>query len=569
MSVNTDTRASGYDAIVVGAGHNGLVTALYLARAGWKVLVLERNARVGGAIMSGEITRPGFIHDLYSTNQNLFLASPVYKELKSDLERHGLRHCISDKPFTNVFPDGTSLHVYRDPEKTLEGLRRHSHMDADGWTSLYRQFKKFQKNLLPLYAMPLPSAQAAMTLLKALNTVGASDLAMLAQIVLSSTRELGDVYFVSREAKALVATWGMHLDFGPNVSGGAMFPFLESFGDMEAGMAIAEGGASHMVDALAGLVEENGGEIRTSAEVLRLLTEGETVTGVELAGGEQIQARQAVIANLTPTLLFGKLLADHPFSDAFRRKVRGYKYGPGTMMVHLALSGKPRWNAGEEVGDFAYVHIPPYVEDLNSAYNQAMDGLLPENPLLIVGQTSVVDPSRAPEGRHVLWVQVRALPPLIRGDASGEIEARTWDEAREPYADRVMDKLEQYAPGIKALVLDRVVYSPADLERHDPNLRGGDSISGSHHLRQNFLWRPFPGWSTYRMPMQRLYMVGAATWPGAGTNATSGYLAAQEILHPHDLRNRVVGGGVAVGAVAGAALVGARLLGGHGRGNGS
>ena len=157
-----ENRAGTYDAIVVGAGHNGLVAAVYLARAGWKTLVLEKNERIGGAVMSGEITRPGFVHDIYSTNQNLFLASPVYRELKADLKRHGLHYAVSERPYSNVFPaDGDarlkSVRVYKDPERTLSLLREHNAEDAAGWSRLYDRYKSFQKTLLPLYAQPLPS----------------------------------------------------------------------------------------------------------------------------------------------------------------------------------------------------------------------------------------------------------------------------------------------------------------------------------------------------------------------------------------------------------------------------
>jgi phytoene dehydrogenase-like protein len=547
-----------YDAIVIGAGHNGLAAALYLARAGWRTLVLERNERVGGAVMSGEITRPGFIHDLYSTNQNLFVASPVYAEFRDDLARHGLRYRTSTKPFCNVFPDGASLRVYGDPDRTVELLRQHNPQDAEGWTRLYAHYKQFGRALGPLYQTPLPSVGTVLGLGKAVQAVGMNELLQLGQIILSSTRELGESYFASEEARALMATWGMHLDFGPDVAGGALFPFQESFADMEGGMAIAEGGASRMVDALASLIREYGGEIRTETEVRRVLVSDGRATGVELEGGEQALARRAVIANVTPTVLFERLLAPDALPSAFLRKVRRYSFGPGTMMVHLALRGPAQWRAGADVGEFAYVHIAPYVDDLAQTYTDALRGYLPSSPLLIVGQTSVVDPSRTPGDEHILWIQVRALPAQIKGDTAGEIAARTWEEAKELYADRVIQKLETYAPGIRDLILERVVYSPEDLERHNPNLQGGDSVAGSHHLRQFFLFRPFPGWSKYKMPLDGLYMVGAATWPGAGTNALSGYLTAQELLQPHATRNRLIGGGVAVGVAAAATAVAAR-----------
>jgi phytoene dehydrogenase-like protein len=569
---------SRYDAVVVGAGHNGLVCAVYLARAGWKVLVLERNERVGGAVMSGEVTRPGFVHDLYAMNQNLFLGSPVYAELGGDLERHGLRYRVSEKPYSNAFPDGTSLRVYKDRDRTVRLLREHSEADAEGFGLLEEKFEGFSKALLPVYGAPLPSARAAWDLLKATRNEGIAELTDLLQIVASSTRELGDAYFETPEMKALVATWGLHMDFGPDVSGGAMFPFLEVYTDMMEGMSVVEGGASKMPEALVGLIEEYGGEVRTDAEVSRILADasgrdGGRVTGVELASGERIEAKRAVVANLTPSVLFGDLLSDRLLPERFRRRVRSYERGPGTMMVHLALDGRPRWRADGDLDGFAYVHVAPYVEDLARTYTDSMNGRIPESPLLVVGQTSAVDPTRvdtskgAPEGGEVLWIQVRTLPSEIRGDAAGEIGATTWDEAKEPVAERVMRKLEEYAPGIGEQVLGRAVFSPEDLERHNPNLKGGDSIGGSFHLRQNFFFRPFPGWSNYKMPVENLYMVGAATWPGPGTNATSGYLAAKEILRKKGaLRRGLVAGGAAVGAAGAAgaaALAGRRLVGGR------
>jgi phytoene dehydrogenase-like protein len=238
-----------------------------------------------------------------------------------------------------------------------------------------------------------------------------------------------------------------------------------------------------------------------------------------------------VIAGVTPPVLYERLLAGVGLPASLRRAAQRYQHGPGTLMVHLALSAPPAWVGGEDLAEFAYVHIAPYVDDLAGTYAQACAGLLPTEPMLVVGQTSAVDPTRCPDGA-LLWIQVRALPGTIRGDSAGEIVARDWPGAAEPYADRVLAKLERYAPGIGDLVLDRAVLTPADLERHDPNLAGGDSIAGSMHLRQNFLFRPFPNVRDYETGVDRLLMVGAATWPGAGVNAISGYNVAQKLLAP-------------------------------------
>ena len=547
------------DAVVIGSGHNALVAAVRLAREGWSVVVLEANDTVGGCVRSGEATVPGVVHDLYSTNHNLFRQSAAYAAWQGDLERHGLRFAHSDNPFCNVFPDGTALRVYADADRTEAELRAHSPADADGFRRLQARFEDFSKLFLPLYQTPLPSAAAAAALARGTAAVGVGGAEETAQIALASTRELGDSYFETPEAKALLATWGMHMDYGPDVSGGSVFPLLETFSNINEGMVVAEGGASRLPEALVGMLEEAGGEVRTGTRATRVVVEGGRAVGVEVEpsgrrsqGGETVRAGRAVLAGLTPHVLYDRLLAGADLPEAFRRKVERYQHGPATMMLHLALDGPAPWAAGPDVAAFAYVHLPPTVEDLARTYRQSRDGLLPDSPLLIVGQTTAVDPTRAPAGTHVLWVQVRTLPPEIRGDAAGEIDATDWDEAIGPFTERVLDKLERFAPGLRERVVGQAVMSPADLEASNACLVGGDSLGGSLHLRQNFLFRPFPGWSRYETPVRDLWACGASTWPGPGNNGGSGWLAAGRMLAP-GLGAKAALGAAAVGA-GGAAL---------------
>jgi len=549
---------SQHDVVVIGGGHNSLVAAALLARSGRSVVVLEQAPYLGGAVRSEEITRPGFVHDLFSMNQNTFLGGPAYAQLGPELERQGLRYARNKNPFCNAFPDGSSLPVYANAARTREAFQAHHPGDAEGWRELGELFNRASGAIFEAYGTPLTLAGLP-RLAKAARQLGARELLPLAQLLLLSTRELGDTYFATDEAKALLACWGLHLDFGPDVSGGALFPFLECFSDQAAGMSIVEGGACGLVDALAGVLRAHGGEARTEARVTRIVVERGRATGVELAGGERLGAREAVVASVTPTALAQELLPPGALPEPVRRAAARFRYGPGTLMLHLALSAQPEWAAGPELSRFAYVHIAPYVHDLADTYTDACDGTLPRSPMLVVGQPTAFDPTRAPQGKHILWVQVRAVPAHIRDDAAGEIEARTWSDAAEPMADRVMAKLERYAPGIGELVLDRAILTPADLEARDPNLVGGCSVSGSHHLNQNFVLRPLPT-ASGRSVLDGLVMTGASTWPGGGVTGVPGVLAAQRVLDPHPVRDAAVrAGGVAAG-VLGAAVAGRRVL---------
>jgi phytoene dehydrogenase-like protein len=316
----------------------------------------------------------------------------------------------------------------------------------------------------------------------------------------------------------------MHLDFAPDVSGGALFPYLEAMANQSFGMVIGKGGADTMIRAMLGLLKELGGDVHLGAEVARIDVADGRAAGIALVDGRSFAASKAVVANVGPPLLFGRLLANGSGAPEVDRRMRAFRYGPGTMMVHLALTALPDWSAGEALKRFAYVHLAPDYAAMGKAYAEALAGLLPAEPALVVGQPTAIDPSRAPDGKHVLWIQVRALPAQIQGDAAGAIAPGDWDAVKERYADRVVAILERYAPGVSARILGRSVFSPKDLERENPNLIGGDSIAGSHHLDQYFLLRPIAGWSRYRTPVEGLFMVGAGTWPGAGLGAGSGFM---------------------------------------------
>jgi phytoene dehydrogenase-like protein len=296
------------------------------------------------------------------------------------------------------------------------------------------------------------------------------------------------------------------------------------------GQVAARGGAGNVIAALRFLIEEKGGVVRLASEVSRVLVERGRAIGVRTAEGETLTASRALIANVTPRVLFGKLVPEDALPGSFRLRASRYRYGPGTFLVHLALSEPLQWSGGEDLAGFCYIHLNGKADQVSLAYSQALAGTLPTHPVLIVGQPTSIDPTRAPAGRHILWVQVRPVPGRIRGDAAGTIVERDWDAAKEVFAARVLDLLQEHAPNTKSAILGMHCLSPLDLERENPNLVGGDCGSGSQHLDQNYLFRPFPGWSRYTTPIRALYMAGAFTWPGSGVNAASGYLVARRLL---------------------------------------
>lgn len=521
-----------HDAIVIGAGHNGLAAAIHLAASGWKVAVVEQADSPGGAVKTEEATLPGFRHDLGAMNLSLFAGSPFFAAYKDALLRHGLGFVPAADCFASAFPDGSFLGVGPDLEKTAAGIAALSPQDAETWRRMAADFALDAPHIFAVLGAPMPSRATALALWRAWRARGASGLFDMAKLAVASPRDFLDARFTSDKLKATLAAWGLHLDFGPDVGGGALFPYLESMANQAFGMVIGVGGADTIIKAMVAYLKELGGELHRGTAVERIETARGRATGVRLADGRVLQAGRAVVANAHPRHVFGRLLAADARRAAYDAKVAAFRAGPGTMMIHLALSGLPDWTAGAALQRYAYVHLAPDLGMMARCYAEAMDGLLPGEPVLVVGQPTAIDPSRAPAGKHVLWVQVRVLPSTIRGDATGAIAARNWDKAREPFAERVLDIIETYAPGLRGKILGRAVASPLDLERGNANLIGGDSLSGSHHLDQFFLFRPVPGWSRYRTPVKNLYLCGASTWPGAGTGAGSGFMLGKMLAGP-------------------------------------
>jgi len=515
-----------YDAVLIGAGVNTLAAALHLAARSWRVAVFEGADVAGGAVKTAEYTLPGFRHDWAAMNLSLFAGSGFFKEYGAELTRHGAAFAPANRPFASSFPDGTWCGVSTDLEGTAARIAALSAKDAETWRTLAAAFPTEAPHLFGLLSAPMQFRALAYFMFKTLRAKGMAGTLDMGQFLLSSPRKWLTETFEAPQVQAMLGAWGLHLDFAPDIAGGALFPYLEGMAGQAFGMVIGQGGADTIIKAMTSALKARGHPVETGARVARILTERGKASGVELADGRTILAK-TVIAGVAPSALPKLTGGTTPDFDS---KMNAFDHAPGTMMIHLAMDGLPDWTASSELETFAYVHLAPSLDQMARTYAQAKAGLLPDEPIVVVGQPTVVDPSRAPPGKHVLWLQVRMAPGTIKGDAKAEIAARTWPTAAEPFAARALDILEAHAPGTKAKILGQRIVTPADLESDNPNLIGGDQVCGSHHLSQNFLFRPARGHADGSTPIPNLHLTGAAVWPGAGTGAGAGYLLARKLV---------------------------------------
>ncbi len=517
---------TGFDAVLIGAGHNTLAAALHLSAKGWRVGVFEQASVAGGAVKTGEYTLPGFRHDWGAMNLSLFAGSAFFKAYGAELGQHGLEFVPVAKPFASAFPDGTSLGVSTDAAATKAGIAAFCAADADAWGQMTDSFGAQAPAIFGLLGSPMKFRALAYFMFKTLRAKGVSGTSDFTRFLALSPRQFLTENFTSDRVQALLGAWGMHLDFAPDIAGGAVFPYLEGMAGQAFGMVLGRGGADTIIRAMIAAIRARGGAVETGVSVARILHAGGRATGIALQDGRVIEARRAVIAGVSPRALTRLTGAMRPDFDAGMAR---FSHAPGTMMIHLAMDALPDWAAGDGLKSYAYVHLAPSLNQMARTYQQAKAGLLPDEPVIVVGQPTAIDPSRAPRGKHVLWLQVRMAPGTNLGDAKAEISATDWVLAGQPFANRALDILESYAPGTRAKILGQHIVTPADLEADNPNLVGGDQLCGSHHLHQHFLYRPARGHADGSTPIKHLHLTGAAVWPGAGTGAGPGYLLAQRL----------------------------------------
>ena len=518
-----------YDAIVIGAGHNGLTAAAYLARAGRKVLVLERRHVVGGAAVTEEIN-PGFKYSVCSYVVSL-LRPEIIREL--DLPSHGLEILPLDGTFTPM-PSGDYLWRMNDHARTFREIARHSRVDAEVYDEYGRammEMGRFAKAILAMtppdpFSMRLRELRPIVDLLKRFRALPDRDRHNQLQLMTMSAVDFLDQWFETDVLKATMSASGVIGTFLGIRSPGTAYVLLHHYmGEIDGAFrswGLSRGGTGQISLAIASAASAAGAEIKLSSPVRHILVNGGEATGVVLENGDYHMA-SVVLSSVDPRLTFMKMVGPEHLPGEFVDDVKRYKFRGSSGKVNMSLDGLPEFTALPGAGKHlrGAISISPSVDYMERAYDDAKYGKYSQRPYIDIVIPSLTDPSVAPPGKHVMSCFVQYAPYHLKDG--------NWDEERDAFGDVVIDTIAQYAPNLKTRILHRQVLTPLDMER-EFGLSEGNIFQGELTLEQLFFLRPVPGWANYRTPVRRLYMCGSATHPGGGIMGAPGRNAALRVL---------------------------------------
>ncbi len=518
-----------YDVIVIGGGHNGLVNAAYLAKAGKKVVVLERRHVLGGAAVTEEII-PGFLFSECSYVVSL-LRPEIIREL--DLPRHGLEILPLDGTFSPM-PSGDYLWRVNDHAKSIRDIRRHSRLDAEAYDEFSKTMTPMCRFVKPLLSMIPPDPTTLNPkdlkrlhfLMQRFRELSSDERYTLVQLMTMSSADFLDQWFETDVLKATMSASGIIGTFLGIRSPGTAYVLLHHYmGEIDGAFrswGFSRGGTGAISNAIADAAREAGVEIRTKAPVVKILVKNGRACGVALQDGEELSAN-VVSSSVDPHLTFEKFLDPSELPADFLEGVRRYKFRGSSGKVNLALDALPNFKCLPGPGTHlrGAVSISPSMEYMERAYDDAKYGSFSRRPYIDMVIPSLTDPSVAPPGKHVLSCFVQYAPYKL---AEG-----TWDDQKDAFGENVINTIAEYAPNIKDIIIGRQILTPLDLER-EFGLTQGNIFQGELSLEQLFFLRPVAGWAYYRTPIHSLYMCGSATHPGGGIMGANGRIASQVIL---------------------------------------
>jgi phytoene dehydrogenase-like protein len=511
--------------VIIGSGINGLVAGAMLALKGDRVTVLEREDVIGGCLRTDAL-HPGFLHDAMAATWVLFMTSPAGAALAPHLARHGFEYCHTPHPTAVLRPDGQAVILTTDRAANVVSLNALAPGDGDRFAADADAIAADAPFLFALLGGPLWSWGTAKLMFSQLRKRGLRGLATWFGQALDPARGWLENTYHSAGAQALLAPWVLHTGLTPESTYSGQMGRVIAFALEAAGAPIVKGGAGKAAAAFHALIMEKGGTVRTGADVARIEVQNGRVTGVKLSDGSMIDAT-SVLASVAPGQLYERLLShlDLPQDQA---GAKAFRHGRGNFQLHYALDAPPEW-LSPGLDQVALIHLADGIDSVSKSANEAERGMLPATPTICVGQPSRLDPSRCPEGKAVLWLQIPDAPRVIKGDAAGEIDGRDWDDVREAFADRIERILSRHIKGFDKIILKRRTYSPADLARMNINLVGGDPYGGACSIDQFFIWRPFAHSTNGTGAVRGLFHIGASTHPGPGLGGGSGYNAAKAL----------------------------------------
>ncbi|WP_041994756.1 NAD(P)/FAD-dependent oxidoreductase [Streptomyces sp. AcH 505] len=515
------------DAVVIGAGPNGLVAANLLADAGWSVEVLEAQEEPGGALRSDRGVHPDYISDVFSAFYPLAAASPVIGALA--LEAEGLRWTHAPRVLAHPLADGRCAVLDRDRESTAEGLEAFGAGDGQAWEHLCRIWDLLDEPLLEALFTPFPPVRAAARLAARLRAGGGL---RLARTMALPVRRLGEEEFTGEGGRLLLAGNALHADLAPEAAGSGGFGWLMSMLGQTHGFPVPVGGSGRLTDALVRRLERLGGGVRCGERVTEVVVRGGRAVGVRTAGGEGIVAHKAVLADVAAPDLYTRLVDAAELPDRVFDDLRRFQWDFATFKVDWALSGPIPWTA-PQAATAGTVHLADGVDALTRFAAQIAMGQVPDEPFALLGQMTTADASRSPAGTESAWAYTH-VPHRIKGDAGEDGLTGSWDEReRTAMADRIEAQVERYAPGFRDRVLARRILAPPTLESLDANLHGGALNGGTTSLHQQLVFRPTPGTGRPETPVRGLYLASASAHPGGGVHGAPGANAARAALRTH------------------------------------